>query len=76
MDMGHKPSDRMLKELDDTLSKLNAMEIVASEGTERDTIKIMRRLAEGQMHTIRECEHLKKAMDVMLEQIFKAQNQK
>lgn len=76
MNREHKPSEEILKDLDNTLSRINAMEIVASSDFEKDTAKIMRRLVEGQMHSIREFEHLKKAMDVMLQQIFKIQNQK
>ena len=71
----HKPSEEMLKEMDNTLSRLNAMEIVASDEFQKDTIRIMRMLVEGQMHSVREFDHLKKAMDITLEQIFKVQNQ-
>ena len=38
----HKPSDEMLKELDDILSKINAMEIVASDDYQKNSIKIRR----------------------------------
>ena len=31
----HKPSDEMIKDLDNLLSKLNAMEIVASDDTSK-----------------------------------------
>jgi len=65
----------MLKEMDNTLSRLNAMEIVASDELQKDTVRIMRMLVEGQMHSVREFDHLKKAMDITLEQIFKVQNQ-
>ncbi len=71
----HKPSEEMLKDMDNTLSRLNAMEIVASDELQKDTVRIMRMLVEGQMHSIREFDHLKKAMDITLEQIFKVQNQ-
>lgn len=71
----HKPSEEMLKEMDNTLSRLNAMEIVAADELQKDTIRIMRMLVEGQMHSVREFDHLKKAMDITLEQIFKVQNQ-
>lgn len=75
MSREHAQSEEILKDLDNTLSRINAMEIVASNGFEKDTVKIMRMLVEGQMHSIREFEHLKKAMDLMLQQIFKIQNQ-
>ncbi len=71
----HKSSEQTLKELDNVLSRLNAMEVVADSDFQKDTIKIMRMLVDGQMHSIKEFDHLKKAMDVMLQQIFKIQNQ-
>lgn len=71
----HKPSEEMLKDLDNILSRLNAMEIVAADDFQRNMVKITRMLVEGQMHSIREFDHIKKAMDVTLQQIFKLQNQ-
>ena len=70
----HKPSDEMLKELDNLLSKLNAMEIVASEEYQKNSIKIQRALVEGQMHSINEFQHLKKAIDLLTLQLFEVQN--
>ena len=70
----HKPSEEMLKELDNMLSKINAMEIVATESFEKNSIKIMRMLVEGQMHSINEFQHLKKGMDLLMLQIFDVQN--
>jgi hypothetical protein len=70
----HKPADEMLKELDNLLSKLNAMEIVASDDYQKNSVKVMRALVEGQMHSINEFGHLKKAMDLLMLQIFDVQN--
>jgi len=70
----HKPSEEMIKELDNLLSKINAMEIVASDDYQKNSIKIMRALVEGQMHSINEFGHLKKAMDLLMLQIFDVQN--
>ena len=70
----HKPADEMLKELDSLLSKLNAMEIVASDDYQKNSVKVMRALVEGQMHSINEFGHLKKAMDLLILQIFDVQN--
>ena len=44
----HKPSDEMIKDLDNLLSKINAMEIVAADDYQKNSIKIMRSLVEGQ----------------------------
>jgi len=70
----HKPSDEMIKDLDNLLSKLNAMEIVASNEFEKNSIKIQRALVEGQMHSINEFGHLKKALDLLTLQLFDVQN--
>jgi hypothetical protein len=70
----HKPSDEMLKDLDNLLSKLNAMEIVASEEHQKNSIRIQRALVEGQMHSINEFQHLKKAIDLLTLQLFDVQN--
>jgi len=70
----HKPSDEMIKDLDNILSKLNAMEIVASDDYQKSSVKVMRALVEGQIHSINEFGHLKKAMDLLMLQIFDVQN--
>ena len=70
----HKPSDEMIKDLDNMLSKINAMEIVASDDYQKNSIKIMRALVEGQIHSINEFQHLKKAIDLVTLQLFDVQN--
>ena len=70
----HKPSEEMIKELDNMLSKLNGMEIVASDDYQKNSIKILRSLVEGQMHSINEFQHLKKAIDLLTLQLFDVQN--
>ena len=70
----HKPLDEMIKELDNMLSKINAMEIVASDDYQKNSIKIMRALVEGQMHSINEFDHLKKAIDLLTLELFNVQN--
>ena len=70
----HKPSDEMIKDLDNILSRLNAMEIVASDNYQKSSIKIMRALVDGQMHSINEFQHLKKGMDLLMLQLFDVQN--
>lgn len=70
----HKPSDEMIKDLDNMLSKINAMEIVASNDFEKNSIKILRALVEGQMHSVNEFQHMKKALDLLTLQLFDVQN--
>jgi len=70
----HKPSDEMIKDLDNILSKLNAMEIVSSDDYQKNSIRIMRALVDGQIHSINEFQHLKKAIDLVTLQLFDVQN--
>ena len=70
----HAPAEEMKQDLDNLLSKLNAMEIVASDEFQKGSVKVLRALVEGQMHSINEFEHLKKAMDLLTLEIFKLQN--
>ncbi|MDC4231559.1 MAG: hypothetical protein M8319_04435 [Nitrosopumilus sp.] len=70
----HKPSDEMIKDLDNILSKINAMEIVAKDDYQKNSIKIMRALVEGQMHSVNEFRHMKKALDLLTLQLFDVQN--
>lgn len=70
----HKPSDDMIKDLDNILSKINAMEIVASNDFEKNSVKVMRALVKGQIHSINEFQHLKKAIDLLTSELFKVQN--
>lgn len=70
----HSSSDELKKELDVLLSKLNALEIIASDEFQKGTVKVLRRLVEGQIHSINEFEHLKKALDLLTLQIFELKN--
>ena len=70
----HAPADEMKKDLDDLLSKLNALEIVASDEYQKGIVKVLRALVEGQIHSINEFEHLKKAIDLVTLELFKVQN--
>jgi len=70
----HAPADEMRKDLDNILSKLNAMEIVASDEFQKGSVKVMRALVQGQIHSINEFEHLKKALDLLTMELFSVQN--
>jgi hypothetical protein len=70
----HAPVDEMKKNLDNLLSKINAMEIVASDEFEKGAVKILRELVKGQIHSINEFGHLKKAIDLLTLELFNVQN--
>ena len=70
----HAPAEEMRTELDNLLSKLNAMEIIASDEFQKSSVKVLRALVEGQIHSVNEFEHLKKAIDLLTLQLFEVQN--
>ena len=70
----HVPSEEIKKNLDNLLSKLNGMEIVARDEFQTNTVKVLRVLVEGQIHSVNEFEHLKKAIDLLTLELFKIQN--
>ncbi len=70
----HAPADEMRRDLDVMLSKINALEVSAPDEYQRSMVKVMRALVEGQVHSINEFEHLKKAMDLLLQQFFDLQS--
>ncbi len=66
----HESSDDMKKELDVLLSKLNALEIIAADEFQKGVVKVLRKLVEGQIHSVNEFDHLKKALDLITLQLF------
>lgn len=70
----HQSPDEMKKDLDVALSKLNTLEIIAKDEFQKGTIKVLRKLVEGQIHSINEFGHLKKALDLLTLQLFDVQN--
>ncbi len=72
----HAPADEMKRDFDNMLSKINALEIVAVDEFQKGTVKVLRALVEGQIHSINEFEHLKKAIDLLTLELFKTQNKK
>ncbi|MDP3780901.1 MAG: hypothetical protein AABX15_05110 [Thermoproteota archaeon] len=70
----HLPSDEMKKDLDILLSKINALEVSAPDDYQKGIIKVLRALVEGQIHSVNEFEHLKKAIDLVTLQLFEVKN--
>lgn len=72
----HRSPDDLRKELDGVLSKINALEILAQDEFQKGIVKVLRRLTEGQIQSINEFEHIKKALDLTMLQLFEIKNQK
>ncbi len=70
MEKEHHPSQ---KDLDILKSKLNALEVSATDNFQKSLIGVLRVLVENQLHTLNEFDHLKKAIDLLTLQIFKVE---
>ena len=70
----HAPADDMKKDLDNLLAKINGLEVSAPDEYQKGIIKVLRALVEGQIHSINEFEHLKKAIDLVTMQLFEVKN--
>ena len=66
----HAPKEEMIKDLETILAKINALEVNARDEEAKANVKILRKLAEGQIHSINEFDHLKKAIDLLTMQLF------
>ena len=62
------------KELDIVLARLNTLEVSTTDSVQKSIISVLRILAETQIHSINELEHIKKGMDLLMMQIFKVEN--
>ena len=69
----HSPPDEMKKNLDNLLAKINALEVSAPDEYQKQVVKVLRILVEGQIHSLSEFEHLKKAIDLVTLQLFDTQ---
>ena len=66
----HAPKEEMIKDLENILAKINALEVTAQDEEAKTNVKILRKLTEWQIHSINEFDHLKKAIDLLTMQLF------
>lgn len=69
----HAAAKDMINDLDNVLAKINALEVTSTNEYQKSTVKVLRALTEGQIHSINEFEHLKKAIDLVTLELFKVQ---
>ena len=70
----HASKDDMVKNYENLLAKINALEVSAKDDYQKNIIKVIRMLTEGQIHSINEFDHLKKAIDLLTLQLFDVKN--
>ena len=69
--MDKRPHGQELKkELDVLISRISALEASSTDKEKKSLMGVLKILAENQKHFVDEFEHLKKALDLMMVQIF------
>ena len=63
--------EELKKELDILISRISALEASSADKEKKSLMGVLKVLAENQKHFVDEFEHLKKALDLMMVQIFK-----
>jgi len=71
MDKSKPHGTELKKELDILISKINALEAASTDREKKSLMGVLKVLAENQKHFVDEFEHIKKALDLMMVQIFK-----
>ena len=74
MSKSESKGQKVQKELDIILSRLNALEASTTDNAQKSIIGVLRVLAETQIHSLNELEHIKKGLDLLMVQIFKVEN--
>ncbi|MGI0018598.1 MAG: hypothetical protein ACREA1_07800 [Nitrosotalea sp.] len=71
MDKTKSHGHELKKELDALISRISALEAASTDREKKSLMGVLKVLAENQKHFADEFEHLKKALDLMMVQIFK-----
>ncbi len=76
MDKTKSHGQELKKELDIMISRISALDAASTDKEKKSLLGVMKSLAENQKHLIDESEHIKKALDLMMVQIFKVDQAK
>lgn len=76
MDKSKPHGQELKKELDTMISRIDALEAASTDKERKSLLGVMKLLAENQKHLIDESDHIKKALDLMMVQIFKVDQAK
>ncbi len=71
MDKTKSHGTELKKELDVLISRISALEAASTDKEKKSLMGVLKVLAENQKHFVDEFEHIKKALDLMMVQIFK-----
>jgi len=67
----HIPLDSTIKDLDDTMSRVNGLEVSSTDEYQKAMVSVLKTLVQGEINLFKEFEHLKKAIDLVTLEMFK-----
>ena len=70
----HIPHDDRKKDLEIIMSRINGLEVSATDEYQIAVVSVLKILVQGEINLFAEFEHLKKAIDLITLEIFKLQN--
>ena len=70
----HIPLDSTIKDLDDTMSRVNGLEVSSTDEYQKAMVTVLKTLVQGEINLFKEFEHLKKAIDLVTLEMFKIKN--
>jgi hypothetical protein len=70
----HIPLDNTIKDLDDIMSRVNGLEVSSTDEYQRAMVSVVKTLVQGEINLFKECDHLKKAIDLVTLEMFKIKN--
>ena len=70
----HIPLDDTVKDLDNIMSRVNGLEVSATDEYQRAMVSVLKTLVQGEINLFKEFEHLKKAIDLVTLEMFKIRN--
>ena len=68
------PHDDRKKDLEIIMSRINGLEVSATDEYQIAMVSVLRILVQGEINLFTEFEHLKKAIDLITLELFKLQN--
>ena len=70
----HIPHDDRKKDLEIIMSRINGLEVSATDEYQIAVVSVLKILVQGEINLFAEFEHLKKAIDLITLELFKLQN--
>jgi len=67
----HIPLDSTIKYLDDTMSRVNGLEVSSTDEYQKSMVSVLKTHVQGEINLFKEFENLKKEIDLVTLEMFK-----